>query len=138
MSANSAGNSTSPPDLLQGVFDALVAEGAPFGLRLAGYHALNSLRMEKAYRHWGHDITDEDTPLEAGLGFAVSLKKPGGFIGRDALFRQKEKGLRRRLVHVALKDPRPLLYHNEPIWLDGKLVGRDHVGHVWPHESADP
>jgi glycine cleavage system aminomethyltransferase T len=85
---------------------------------------MNSLRMEKGYRHWGHDITDEDTPLEAGLGFAVSMKKPDGFIGRDALLRQKDAGLRRRLVHVALNDPLPLLYHNEPMWLDGNLVGR--------------
>jgi len=113
-----------PTDFIQGVFDALVAEGEAYDLRLAGYHAMNSLRMEKGYRHWGHDITDEDTPLEAGLGFAVSLEKAGGFIGRDALLRQRETGVRRRLVHVALDDPLPLLYHNEPMWLDGKLVGR--------------
>jgi len=113
-----------PTDFIQGVFDALVAEGEAYDLRLAGYHAMNSLRMEKGYRHWGHDITDEDTPLEAGLGFAVSMKKPDGFIGRDALLRQKDAGLRRRLVHVALNDPLPLLYHNEPMWLDGNLVGR--------------
>ena len=113
-----------PTDFIQGVFDALVAEGQSHDLRLAGYHAMNSLRMEKGYRHWGHDITDEDTPLEAGLSFAVSMKKPNGFIGRDALLRQKDTGLRRRLVHVALNDPLPLLYHNEPMWLDGNLVGR--------------
>lgn len=113
-----------PTDFIQGVFDALIAEGAAHGLRLAGYHAMNSLRMEKGYRHWGHDITDEDTPLEAGLGFAISMTKTDGFIGRDALLRQKERGLRRRLVHVALDDPLSLLYHNEPMWLDGKLVGR--------------
>lgn len=113
-----------PTDFLQGVFDALVQEGKSLDLRLAGYHAMNSLRTEKGYRHWGHDITDEDTPLEAGLGFAVSFKKPDGFIGRDALLKQKEEGLRRRLIQIALDDPMPLLYHNEPIWVDGKLVGR--------------
>jgi 4-methylaminobutanoate oxidase (formaldehyde-forming) len=113
-----------PTDFIQGVFDALVAEGQSHDLRLAGYHAMNSLRMEKGYRHWGHDITDEDTPLEAGLSFAVSMKKPNGFIGRDALLRQKDTGPRRRLVRVALNDPLPLLYHNEPMWLDGNLVGR--------------
>ena len=59
---------------------------------------MNSLRIEKGYRHWGHDITDEDSPLEAGLGFAVAMDKPGGFIGREALLRQKERGLTRRLV----------------------------------------
>ena len=63
------------------------------GLVLAGYHALNSLRMEKGYRHWGHDITPDDTPLEAGLGFAVAWDKPDGFIGKDALVRQREAGL---------------------------------------------
>jgi len=113
-----------PTEFALGVYDAIVAAGEPFGLRHAGYHALNSLRIEKAYRHWGHDITEEDTPLEAGLGFAVSWRKPGGFIGRDALLRQKETSLKRRLVTFALEDPSRLLYHSEPIWRDGKLVGR--------------
>lgn len=113
-----------PTEFAQGVFDAILAEAEPVGLRLAGYHAMNSLRLEKAYRHWGHDITDEDTPLEAGLGFAVAWQKPDGFIGRDALLRQKEEGVKRRLVHFAVEDPSRLLYHNEPIWCDGALVGR--------------
>jgi len=113
-----------PTEFVQGVFDQIVAEGQAPGLRLAGYHAMNSLRTEKAYRHWGHDITDEDTPLEAGLGFAVAWEKPGGFIGRDALLRQKDEGVKRRLVNVALHDASKLLYHNEPIWRDGELVGR--------------
>jgi glycine cleavage system T protein len=113
-----------PTEFAQGVFDAILAAGAGRGLKLAGYHALNSLRMEKAYRHWGHDITDEDTPLEAGLGFAVALDKRGGFLGRDALLRQKERGLTRRIVQFALEDPVPLLYHNEPILRDGRIVGR--------------
>jgi glycine cleavage system aminomethyltransferase T len=81
-----------PTEFLQGVYDELVNAGTAFGLVHAGYHALNSLRMEKAYRHWGHDITDEDTPLEAGLGFAVKLDKAGGFVGRDALLKQKQDG----------------------------------------------
>ena len=84
---------------------------------------MNSLRIEKAYRHWSHDITDEDTPLEAGLMFAVKLDKPGGFIGRDALLNQKEQGLTKRLVQFKLDDPEPLLYHNEPMWHDGEIVG---------------
>ena len=74
-----------------------------YGLVHAGYHALNSLRIEKAYRHFGHDITDEDTPLEAGLGFAVKLDKPGGFIGREALLRQREPACAKRLVQFQLK-----------------------------------
>ena len=112
-----------PTELLAGVYDEIVAAGAAFGLKHAGYHALNSLRMEKAYRHWGHDITDEDTPLEAGLGFAVKLDKPGGFIGREALLRQKEEGLKQRLVQFLLKSDQPMLYHNEPIWQGDRIAG---------------
>ena len=113
-----------PTEFAAGVFDLLMQSGQPLGMRLAGYHALNSLRMEKGYRHWGHDISDEDSPLQAGLGFAVALEKPGGFIGRDALLKQKETGLTRKLVQFALRDPSKLLYHNEPIWRDGTIVGR--------------
>jgi glycine cleavage system aminomethyltransferase T len=106
----------------------IIEAGQPFGLRLAGYHALNSLRIEKAYRHWGHDIGDEDTPLEAGLEFAVAWDKPGGFVGREALRRQREAGVRRRLVALALERTDRLLYHNEPIWRNGELVGRTTSG----------
>ena len=113
-----------PTEFAQGVYDAIIAAGRPFGLRLAGYHALNSLRMEKAYRHWGHDISDEDTPLEAGLQFAIAWNKPGGFVGLEALERQREEGLRRRLVALALERTDCMLYHNEPIWRNGELVGR--------------
>jgi len=113
-----------PTEFAQSVYDAIVSAGGAFGLRLAGYHAMNSLRMEKAYRHWGHDVSDEDTPLEAGLGFAIAWEKPGGFLGREALLRQREGGLARRLVAVALEHPDRLLYHNEPLWRNGRLVGR--------------
>jgi 4-methylaminobutanoate oxidase (formaldehyde-forming) len=85
---------------------------------------MDSLRMEKAYRHWGHDISDENTPLEAGLGFAVAYSKAADFLGRAALERQRREGVRSRLVQFALQDPQPLVYHNEPIWRDGALVGR--------------
>jgi len=112
-----------PTEFMQGVYDELVAAGPRHGLTHAGYHALNSLRIEKAYRHWGHDITDEDTPWEAGLGFAVKLDKPGGFIGREALARQRESGVPKRLVQFKLKSPQPLLYHNEPIWRGSSIVG---------------
>ena len=108
---------------LPAIFDALMKTGEPLGLRLFGAYAMNSLRIEKAYRHWGDDIGDEDTPLEAGLGFAVKFDKPGGFIGRDALLKQKEAGLTRRLVQFKLSDPAPLLYHNEPILRDGEICG---------------
>jgi 4-methylaminobutanoate oxidase (formaldehyde-forming) len=106
-----------------GVFDVLVAAGAEHGLAHAGYHALNSLRTEKGYRHWGHDISPDDNPIEAGLGFVVAWDKPGGFIGREALQQVRERGVNRRLVQFALHDSEKLLYHNEPIWRDGALVG---------------
>ncbi len=110
-------------EFMPGVFEALTEAGEGLGLRLGGYHALNSLRMEKAFRHWGHDITVEDTPLEAGLGFAVAFDKNEPFIGRDALLRQRDTGVKRRLVQFALEDPEPLMYHEEPIWRDGVIVG---------------
>lgn len=122
-----------PTECAPAVFDALMQAAPSVGGRLAGYHALNSLRMEKGYRHWGHDISDEDTPLQSGLGFAVAMKKPGGFIGLEALQTQKEAGLTRRLVQFALDDATPLLYHNEPIWRDGAIVGRISSGMFGHH-----
>lgn len=112
-----------PTEFCLGVYEALVSAAEEFGLKHAGYHALNSLRIEKAYRHWGHDICDEDTPIESGLEFVVKYDKPGGFIGRDALLNKRDQRLTRRLVQFQLQDPEPLLYHNEPIWRDGTLVG---------------
>ena len=113
-----------PTEFTTGVYDAIVEAGPAFELAHAGYHALDSLRIEKAYRHWGHDITDEDTPLEAGLGFAVKFDKPGGFIGREALLEQKRTGPAKRLLQFRLLDPKPLLYHDEPVWAGDALVGR--------------
>ena len=104
------------------VFEALAAAGPQVGLKLCGLHAMDSCRIEKAYRHFGHDITDEDHVLEAGLGFAVKTDK-GTFIGRDAVLRKREHGLSRRLMQFRLRDPEPLLFHNEPILRDGRIVG---------------
>jgi 4-methylaminobutanoate oxidase (formaldehyde-forming) len=112
-----------PTEFSGPVFDSLMAEGQDLGLRLAGYHALDSLRSEKGYRHWGHDITPADTPLEAGLGFAVSFKKNADFIGREALERQRQSPLSRRLVHFLMDDAEPILLHDEPIFRNGKLAG---------------
>ncbi len=113
-----------PMEFATHVYDTIVEAGDAFGLRHAGYHALDSLRIEKAYRHWGHDISEEDSPLEGGLGFTVAWDKPGGFIGREALVRQREEGISRRLAVVTLDDPEPLMYHNEPILRDGRMIGR--------------
>ncbi|MBW2543644.1 MAG: GcvT family protein [Deltaproteobacteria bacterium] len=105
------------------VYDALIEAGAEFGLRHCGYHALNSLRIEKAYREWSHDMGPEDSLLDAGLGFTCAWDKPGGFIGREALLAQKQAGpLSRRMVSFLLEDSEPLLYHNEPIYRDGVLA----------------
>ena len=112
-----------PTEFVAGVYEEILAAGKAQGLVHAGFHALDSLRMEKGYRHWGHDISDEDTPLEAGLGFAVKFDKAGGFIGREALLRQRERGVAKRLVQFKLEDPEPLLYGNEPIWRDGEITG---------------
>ena len=112
-----------PTGAALGVFDAVARAGETHGLVPAGMHAMQSLRIEKAYRAWGHDIGDQDTALEAGLGFAVAWGKPGGFIGRDALSRQRQEGLSRRLVQFILDDPGPLLYGREPILRDGEIAG---------------
>ena len=103
------------------VFEALEEAGADIGLTLCGLHTLDSCRIEKAYRHWGHDITDEDHVLEAGLGFAVRTGK-GDFMGRDAVLRKREAGLNRRMVQFLLQDPEPMLFHNEALVRDGQIV----------------
>jgi len=103
------------------LYDALLEAGAPHGLRPAGYYAIAALRLEKGYRAWGVDISTDETPLEAGLGFAVDWTKE--FRGRAALAAQREAGVRRRLVSLVLADPEPTLWGNEPIYRDGALVG---------------
>ena len=106
------------------VYDRIVEAGAAFHLRHAGLKALASLRMEKGYRDWGHDIDNMDSVLEAGLGFAVSLDKPGGFVGRDAVVAQKAKGpLKKRLVQVLVRDPEPLMFHAEIVYRNKRAVG---------------
>jgi glycine cleavage system T protein len=116
-----------PTEFARQIFDLLVDAGEKWGLRLAGVHAMNSLRLEKAYRDFGHDISDEDHVLEAGLGFAVKVdKRPGkygDFLGRAAVMEKKQAGLGRRLLQFQLADPQPLLYHAETVLRDGKVVG---------------
>jgi glycine cleavage system aminomethyltransferase T len=113
-----------PTEMAQLAYDALIAKGAQFGLRHCGYHALNSLRMEKAFRDWAHDMGPRDTPLEAGLGFTCAWNKPNGFIGQEALQQARTAGPpRRRLVQFLLEDAEPVLHHNEPILRNGVRVG---------------
>ncbi len=110
-----------PTDQTAHVFESILEAGDQHGLKLAGLHALDSCRIEKAYRHFGHDITDEDHVLEAGLGFAVKFAK-GDFIGRDAVLRKKDEGLKRRMVQFRLNAPDRFLFHNEALVRDGKIV----------------
>ena len=106
------------------VYERLVQAGEKVGLRHAGLKALASLRMEKGYRDWGHDIDNTDSVLEAGLGFAVDLDKPGGFVGRDAVRAKRAQGpLARRLLQLLVLDPEPLMFHAEVVYRDGKPVG---------------
>ncbi len=111
-----------PSDQAAHIFETLLEAGSEYGLTLCGAHAMDSCRIEKAFRHFGHDITSEDHVLEAGLGFAVKTDK-GDFIGRDAVLAKRAAGLERRLVQFLLTDPEPLLFHNEPILRDGEVVG---------------
>ena len=117
-----------PSEYACSVYESIVHEGSDFGLRHAGYHAMDSLRLEKAYRSWGHDISNVDTPIEAGLQFAVAFDKGVEFIGKDALLRQREKGLEKRLAIFVLDDPEPLLLGDEPIYRDGVIVGHTTSG----------
>ncbi len=113
-----------PSEMAAHVYDRLTEAGARCGLRHAGLKALASLRMEKGYRDYGHDIDNTDSPLEAGLGFALDLKKPGGFLGKGAVLAQKARGpLTKRLLQVLVKDPEPLLFHAEIVKRNGKPVG---------------
>ncbi len=106
------------------VYDRLVEAGKAHGLRHAGLKALASLRMEKGYRDYGHDIDNTDSVLEAGLGFAVALDKPGGFVGRDAVAAEQAAAKpTRRLVQVLLTDPEPMMFHAEVVRRNGTPVG---------------
>ncbi len=111
-----------PTEFGQHLYDAIMEAGADLGATNAGYHAMGSLRIEKGYRHWGDDITDEETPIEAGLGFAVKFDKPA-FNGREALLAQKENGVTKKMAQFLLQDENYMLYHNEPIWRGDEMVG---------------
>ena len=127
-----------PAEFATHVFDRIVEAGRAFGLVMAGYHAMNACRTEKGYRHWGHDIGPEDDPLAAGLGFCVAWSKPGGFVGREALLRARARGKpTRRLVQLRLMDDSRLLYHEEPVWAGGRIVGSVTSG-MYGHRIGAP
>ena len=119
-------------DMAGHAFEVLHEAGQAHGMKLCGMHMMDSCRIEKGFRHFGHDITCEDHVLEAGLGFAVKTAKPD-FIGRDAVLRKKEEGLANRMVQFRLTDPEPLLYHNEPVLRDGEIVGYLSSGNYGHH-----
>ncbi|TKA94900.1 FAD-dependent oxidoreductase [Cereibacter changlensis] len=117
-----------PTDQAAHVFETLMEQE----VTLCGLHTLDSCRIEKGFRHFGHDITDEDHVLEAGLGFAVKTSK-GDFLGREAVLRKREAGLSRRLVQFRLTDPEPMIYHNEGVVRDGRIVGTVTSGNYGHH-----
>ena len=129
-----------PADMSAHVFETLMARRAEHPMALCGLHALDSCRIEKAFRHFGHDISNEDHVLEAGLGFAVKEDKPagrfGGMIGADAVRAKRNDGLAQRFMQFRLKDPQPLLYHNEAILRDGELIGYLTSGNYGHHLGA--
>ena len=122
-------------DMAAHVLEAVLAAGQGHGLKLCGLHAMDSCRIEKAFRHWGHDITDEDHILEAGLGFAVAKDK-SGFTGYDAIQRKREAGLSTRLLQFRVSDPDVMLYHNEGLVRDGRMVSYLTSGNYGHHLGA--
>ena len=118
-----------PTEFSDHVFDVVVEASEDVGLKYAGLQALDSLRIEKAYRDYGNDVDNMDNPLEAGLGYFIAFDKPGGFIGRDALAQIKEQGVpKHRLIQFLLKDPQPLLHYGETIYQEGVRVGYIRAG----------
>ena len=108
-------------DMAEHIFETILDEGKNHNLKLVGMHTMDSLRIEKAFRHFGHDITEEDNVIEAGLGFAVQTSKKD-FVGKEAVVKTKEEGTKRRMMQFKLNDPEPMLYHNEPIIRDNQIV----------------
>jgi 4-methylaminobutanoate oxidase (formaldehyde-forming) len=113
-----------PTEYGRALWTALWDAGRPHGLVAGGYRAIDALRLEKGYRVWSSDITPDETPYEAGLGFAVALDKAPAFLGRDALVEAKAAGPRKRLRCLVLDDPRSVCLGNEPVAVDGEVVGR--------------
>jgi 4-methylaminobutanoate oxidase (formaldehyde-forming) len=112
-----------PTEFGAALWRTLWSAGEGHGVVAGGYRAIDSLRLEKGYRVWGADITPDENPFQAGLGFAVKLDK-GEFIGREALVRARDEGTAPRLCCLVLDDPRSVALSNEPVRVDGQIVGR--------------
>ncbi len=131
-----------PTEFVAGVYEALLEKGQPLGLRHMGMFAMNACRIEKGFRHFGHDIGEDDTPLETGLGFAVGWDKADDFLGKAALLAQKARGAATayRTVSCRLEgasgEHGPYLIHNEPIWKEGHIVGHVTSGEWGPRLQA--
>lgn len=110
-------------DMAGHAFETLFDAGQEFGMKLCGMHMMDSCRIEKGFRHFGHDITCEDHVVDAGLGFAVKATKECDFIGKEAVMARKESGPKNRMLQFKLTDAEPLLFHNEPILRNGEYVG---------------
>ena len=113
------------------IFNLIVDKGKEFNISYCGVHAMDTMRMESGYLHWGHDMSPEENQYQAGLGFAVSYKKNIDFIGKDSLVKLKEKNPSKKLIMLALEKSspgNPLLLHDEPIYFDDKIVGRTTSG----------
>ena len=120
-----------PMNNAKNIYNIINEAGASYQLAHAGAHAMDIMRMEKKYLHWGHDITPEENPFEAGLGFAVSLEKDFDFIGKNALLELKKQQTNKKLVLLTLQESepgKPLLLHDEPIYLDGEIIGETTSG----------
>jgi len=113
------------------IYNNIVGVGKKYQLCLAGVHAMDVLRMEKGYLHWGHDISPEENQYEAGLNFTISYKKNINFVGKEALLKIKNRKQRKKLITLSLQDSKPgspLLLHDEPIYVDGKIIGKTTSG----------
>jgi 4-methylaminobutanoate oxidase (formaldehyde-forming) len=113
------------------IYELIIKRGKDFNLSNCGMHAMDILRMESGFLHWGHDISPEENQYQAGLNFAISYKKPFDFVGKEKLLEIKDQKLDRRFIMLALKDSKPgnpLLLHEEPIYLDDKIIGKTTSG----------
>ncbi|PPR15479.1 MAG: 4-methylaminobutanoate oxidase (formaldehyde-forming), partial [Alphaproteobacteria bacterium MarineAlpha9_Bin3] len=114
-------------DFSSHVFETIMNRNKDYPIKLCGLHTMDSCRIEKGYKHFGHDISNEDHALEAGLGFVIKENKApskfGDMIGKEAIIKKKNEGLENIFLQFRLQDPDPLLYHNEPILRDGTIVG---------------